>query len=72
MTTSAGSNNLLATDGGVIDHSGSVYVVGRALAGLVVARKAPREDLSVGGDGEAVISTSGDSDDVLVVWNDLR
>lgn len=65
MTTGSCTNDLLAADGGVVDQCGSVDVVDRALAGLVVAGEAPGVDLAVGGDGEVVIGTGGDGDDVL-------
>lgn len=71
MTTSSGTDDLLASDGGVVDQGRSVDVLDRALAGLVVAGEAPGVDSAVGGDGEVVIGTGGDRDDILDVWNML-
>lgn len=69
LASSTGADNLLATDGGVVDKGGSVDIVDSALAGLVVAREAPGEDLALGGDGKAVVGTGSDGDGVLDVCN---
>lgn len=71
LTTSTCSDDLLATNSSVVDQSRSVDIVDRALAGLVVAGEAPGVDLAIGGNGEVVIGTSSDGDDVLDVWNML-
>ena len=67
LPAGAGSDDLLAADGGVIDLRRLLNVVDGALPSLVVAGEAPRVDLAVGGDGEAVIEASLDLDYIRYV-----
>lgn len=68
LAASAGGDEFLAADGGVVDDGGGVDVVDCALAGLVVAGEAPGVGLSVFGDGEVVVGASSDSDGAGYVW----
>jgi hypothetical protein len=64
LTASASADDLLAADGRVVDDCRLLDIVDGALAGLVVAAEAPRVDLAVLGDGEAVVETGLYGDDV--------
>ena len=59
LSTSAGTDNLLVSRGSVVDQGRDVDVVDGALAGLVVARKAPGVGLAVLANGKAVVGTGG-------------
>lgn len=62
LATGSGTDNLLSADSSVINGRRRRDVFNCALASLVVAREAPRVSLAILGDGEAVVSTSSDSD----------
>jgi hypothetical protein len=57
LAASAGKDDLAVSDGAVVDVLGSFYIVGRALASLVVDGKSPRVHLACTIDGEAVVSS---------------
>ena len=69
LATCSGADNLLPADSSVVDLRRCLDVLDCALASLVVAGEAPRVDLAVGSDGEVIIGTGGDGDDVLGFCN---
>ncbi len=64
LASSASNHDLLAADGGVIDQSRLLDVLNGSLASLVVAGEAPRVNLALTSDSEAVIRTGGNRDDI--------
>ena len=64
LSTSAGTDDLLVSRGSVVDEGRDVDVVDGALAGLVVARKAPGVGLAVLANGKAVVGTGGNGNNV--------
>ena len=63
LAASAGVDELLIAHGRVVDDGRYLDVLAGTLTRLVVGREAPRVDLAVPGQGEAVVRASGDSDD---------
>lgn len=59
LTTSAGTNNMLAANGAVVNVGWLLNVVDCALTGLVVAAESPGIGLAILGNGEAVVRASG-------------
>lgn len=64
LSTSASADDLLVADGRVVDEGRLLDIVDGALASLEIAGEAPRVDLAILGDGEAVVESGLDGDDI--------
>lgn len=60
LATASGTNNLLASDGSVVDESGLLNVFNSALTSLVVTGKAPGVGLTVASNSKAVVRSGSD------------